>query len=155
MRYFKDFFPVLLLCLLISCNGRTSEAIRVEDAWVRAAAMAADEQGEMSHMGGSTSAAYMTLRNTTSEADRLLSASSDVAHSVELHTSEEVDGVMTMHPIEGVDVPAGGSAELAPGGMHVMLVGLTRDLKAGEKITFTLDFEKAGEIQVEAEVRAP
>jgi copper(I)-binding protein len=60
-----------------------------------------------------------------------------------------------MRPIDYVEVPANGEAELKPGGMHIMLIGLKRDLKAGEKIPLVLVFENAGEIDVQAEVRAP
>jgi hypothetical protein len=65
----------------------------------------------------------------------------------------EKDGVMSMHPVEAIDVPAGSEAVLKPGGLHVMLIGLTRDLKVGEKVVVKLTFEKAGERVVEAEVR--
>jgi hypothetical protein len=62
---------------------------------------------------------------------------------------------MSMHPVESVDVPANGQAELEPGGLHIMLIGLTGDLEAGEKLPLTLEFENAGKVQVEAEIRAP
>ena len=109
----------------------------------------------MDHSSGSNSAAYMIITNNSSDPDRLTRAESDVAQSTELHKSENVDGVMTMRPVDAVEIPAGGAAELQPGGIHVMLVGLTRDLKAGEKVQIILEFEKAGKIAVEAEVRAP
>ncbi|MCK4899380.1 MAG: copper chaperone PCu(A)C, partial [Anaerolineales bacterium] len=54
-----------------------------------------------------------------------------------------------------VDVPARGQVELKPGGLHIMLIGLSRDLKAGDQVSLSLGFEKSGEIKVEAEVRAP
>lgn len=104
-------------------------------------------------MGGAMSAAYMTIRNVGSEDDRLIKAQSNVSEVVELHTMEEKDGVMTMHPVEAIDVPANGAAELKPGGFHVMFIGLTRDLNIGEQVTVTLTFEKAGEVTVQADVR--
>ena len=104
-------------------------------------------------MGGAMSAAYMTIRNVGSEDDRLIKAQSDVSQVVELHTMEEKDGVMSMHPVEAIDVPANGSAELKPCGFHVMFIGLTRDLNVGEQVTVTLTFEKAGEVTVQADVR--
>ncbi len=65
-------------------------------------------------------------------------------------------GVMKMAPVEGgIDVPAGGEAQLKAGGLHVMFIGVTRDLVAGEKITLKLQFEQASGIAVEAEVRKP
>jgi copper(I)-binding protein len=97
----------------------------------------------------------MVLRNNSAVADKLLRAESDVAGAVELHISEMQGEVMTMRPIEYVEVPANGEAELKPGGMHVMLIGIKHDLKPGEKVKLVLVFEKAGRIDVEAEVRAP
>lgn len=107
-------------------------------------------------MGGANSAAYMVIRNTGSEADKLIAASTDVAKTVELHTVIEEGGVMRMRQVEGgIDIPANGQVELKPGGFHVMLIGLTRDLNAGDKVELTLTFEKAGQIPVTAEVRQP
>jgi hypothetical protein len=157
----------VLLCALVlaSCasGGADRAPIEVSDAWVRAAggmqmegqgAMATPAMGDMQGMG-MVSAAYMRLRNNGAVADRLLRAESDVAEAVELHTSEMQGEVMTMRPIEYVEVPANGQAELKPGGMHVMLIGLKRELKVGETVSLVLVFEKAGRISVQAEVRAP
>ena len=60
---------------------------------------------------------------------------------------------MQMSPLASIDVPAGGKAELKPGGVHVMLIDLARELKSGEKVTLKLKFEKAGEVTVTADVR--
>jgi copper(I)-binding protein len=109
----------------------------------------------MSEHSGSNSAAYMLITNNGSVPDRLIRAESDIAHSTELHKSENVDGVMSMRPVDAVDIPAGGTAELKPGSFHIMLVGLMRDLNAGEQIPITLVFENAGKITIDAEVRAP
>ncbi|MCS6842487.1 MAG: copper chaperone PCu(A)C [Roseiflexus sp.] len=117
------------------------------------------EQG-MAHggmdMGGANSAAYMVIRNTGSQPDKLIAASSDVAKTVELHTVVEEGGVMRMRQVEGgIEIPANGEVVLKPGGFHVMLIGLTRDLNVGDKVQLTLTFEKAGQIPVTAEVRQP
>ncbi len=122
----------------------------------------APEQG-MGHGGhggmdmvGANSAAYMVIRNTSGEPDKLIAASTDVAKTVELHTVIEEGGMMRMRQVEGgIDVPANGEVVLKPGGFHVMLIGLTRDLNAGDKVELTLTFEKAGQIPVTAEVRQP
>jgi len=64
--------------------------------------------------------------------------------------------VMRMAQVEGgIEVPAGGQVELKPGGYHVMLIGLTRDLAVGEKFPVTLEFASGATLQVEAEVRQP
>ena len=153
----------LLLLFTTGCGGSSETSIQIDDAWVRAAKAAATEgqdqagteTGGMGHMSGSISAAYMVITNNSDQPDRLLRASSEAAHTTELHISEIVDGVMSMHPVESVDVPANGQAELKPGGLHIMLIGLTGDLVAGEKLPLTLEFENAGKVQVEAEIRAP
>lgn len=157
MKYRWIVLCTIILLILSACaKGAAGSSIKIQDAWVRAASVMSDQnQGQMGHMGGSMSAAYMRISNSGSEPDRLRKASSDVANSVEIHVSEMKDGVMTMHPVESVEVPAKGQVELKPGGLHIMLIGITRDLAAGEKVKLSLDFEKAGEIQIEAEVRAP
>ena len=139
--------------------------IEVQQPWARAmAAMQMDmsqatpgamQGSDMGHGGGFNSAAYMLLKNTGGAADRLVAAKGDVAESIEIHESTMKDGVMSMHPVEAIELPAGGQAELKPGGYHVMLINLKRDLVAGEKFTLTLVFEKSGEQQIEVEVRAP
>ncbi|MCX6029448.1 MAG: copper chaperone PCu(A)C [Chloroflexi bacterium] len=142
---------VLILCLLLTsgCGGGAGSqgpTIQVSDAWARAVNGGANVN----------SAAYMSIRNTGKTADRLVAVVGDVAGAVELHKTEMKDGVMKMAPVEGgIDVPAGGEAQLKPGGLHVMLIGVQRDLKADEKITLKLQFEKAGEIAVEVQVRNP
>lgn len=105
-------------------------------------------------MGGAMGAVYMTIRNPGSQPDRLLKAATDAAKAVELHTvSQDNSGVMAMHPVDGIDVPANGEATLQPGGFHIMLIGLTRDLNVGDQVTLTLTFVQAGEMTVTATVR--
>jgi copper(I)-binding protein len=98
-------------------------------------------------------AAYLVLQNNGAAEDKLLSVESDVAKTIELHETKESGGMMEMSPVPNIPVPANGKAELKPGGFHVMLISLNRELKVGEKVQLTLNFEKAGKIQVTAEVR--
>lgn len=104
-------------------------------------------------MGGAMGAMYMTIRNPTATPDRLIKAESDVSQVVELHNMAMKEGVMSMYPVEAIDIPANGEAVLQPGGFHVMLIGLNRDLLAGDTMTVTLTFEQAGEITLQAPVR--
>ena len=120
----------------------------VEGAWARAATRPTDGSG-------GTSAVYMQLRNPGGELDRLLGATSDVATMTEVHRTTVEDGVMRMRPAGPIDVPAGETVTLQPGGLHVMLIDLRHDLVAGERLAVTLQFERAGELTVEAEIRAP
>jgi len=101
------------------------------------------------------SAVYMVIENTGDQPDRLLHAHSDVAQTIELHEAKMENGVMKMQPVEGIDVPAHGSVELKPGGLHVMLIGLTRDLNPGDTVELELHFEQAGHVAVQAVVQKP
>ena len=87
------------------------------------------------------------------EADALLSASADVATTVELHQTIKQDGKMVMRPLPRVDIPAGGRLEMKPGSYHIMLLGLKQDLKPGETVNVGLSFEKAGQMSVKAAVK--
>lgn len=98
------------------------------------------------------SAAYLEIASTGG-ADRLLSASSPVAKNVELHTTVKAGDVMQMKKIDAIEVPAGGTAELAPGGAHVMLLGVTERLKAGAMIPITLTFQSAGTVEMMVPIR--
>jgi copper(I)-binding protein len=133
---------LIVASLLAACAGATGGGIDVTDAWVRSSAM-------MDRAG----AAYMVIVNDGSEADRLLSVSSDVAAIAELHETKELNGVMEMAPVTAIDVPARGQTELAPGGLHVMLIDLTRELRPGDEVSLTLTFVNAGTITVTAVVR--
>lgn len=98
-------------------------------------------------------AVYMNIANTGA-ADKLIKAQTVVANTVELHTVVEENGMMQMRPVAAIDVPANGSVQLKPGGFHVMLIGVNKELKAGDKITVKLTLEKAGEREIQADVRA-
>lgn len=96
--------------------------------------------------GAPTAGGYLTITNTGSEPDTLLAVSSPVVGKSEIHEMATTDGVMTMRPVEGIEIPAGGSVTLAPGGFHLMFITLTEPLKEGEKMPVTLTFAKAGSV---------
>ncbi len=105
--------------------------------------------------GVRASAAYMTITNPGPEDDRLVAARAPFAARVELHRHLMENGVAMMREVEGgIPAPAGETVTLEPGGLHVMLMGLSGPLAEGETATLTLVFEKAGEIVVEAPVRS-
>jgi copper(I)-binding protein len=85
--------------------------------------------------------AYFTIQNNGSEDDALVKASAPVADTVELHETVTEGAEAKMQPVEKIDVPAGGQAELKPGGLHVMLTNLTEELEAGDSYTMTLVFQ--------------
>ena len=136
---------VLLAALaLAACGGSggTTGGITVSDAWARSSPM-------MERAG----AAYLAIQNNGAAEDKLLSVESDVARTIELHETKESGGMMEMSPVPNIPVSAKGRTELKPGGFHVMLIGLNRELKAGDKVQLTLNFEKAGKVPVTAEVK--
>ncbi len=145
---------VVLMLALAACvapaAGTPSTSIEVLEPWVRAV-------GGMEGMGNSSATAlFMNIENHAETADTLLRAESDVAEMVQIHLSEiDANGVSSMHEVDGVEIPAGGIAELKPGGYHVMLMGLKREIMEGESISFTLTFRNAGEVTIEAPVKAP
>lgn len=107
------------------------------------------------HRAGTTTAAYVVIRNEGAAADRLVGASTDVAGATELHQSRVEDGIMRMRQVEAIEVPAKGEVRLEPGGYHLMLIGPTRDLHPGDRFEATLEFEKSGTRTIEIEVRHP
>lgn len=133
----------LVLLSVAACGSGAATAPTVSDAWVRPPMGA-----------GLPAAGYLTITGGDS-ADALVSASSPVAMSIEIHeTSADASGMMGMHPVERIDVPAGATVALEPGGYHLMLMD-AMDLPAvGETVEITLTFEKGGEVKVQAEVRA-
>ncbi len=104
--------------------------------------------------GQQVGASYLKLANQGA-ADRLLSASTPAAASVEMHSMSMEGDVMKMRQVNAIDLPTGATVALQPGGFHLMLMGLRGPLKAGDKLPMTLKFEKAGEVFVTVNVEAP
>jgi copper(I)-binding protein len=105
--------------------------------------------------GASVAAGYMKITNKGTTADRLISGSSDIAPTFEVHEMSMDNGVAKMRPVKGgLEIKPGETVELKPGSFHVMFVGLKKPLMAGEHVNATLVFEKAGAINVEYDVRA-
>ena len=100
------------------------------------------------------SAGYMTITNHGSEADRLVGGSAAFAARVEVHDMKLDGDVMKMHKLNGgLEIPAGGSVTLKPGGLHIMFMKLTERMHAGDKHAVTLVFEKAGTVELELPVK--
>lgn len=100
-------------------------------------------------------AAFLTIENKGTEADRLTAASTDVAMAVEIHEIVDNNGMKEMKPLEnGLEIPAGESVILAPGGYHIMMIGLTKDLTEGMTFEMTLTFEKTGKVTVTVPVKS-
>jgi copper(I)-binding protein len=100
-------------------------------------------------------AGYLSIQNNGKTADTLLGASSSLAKRVEIHEMSMDGGVMSMRALpQGVTIPAGGRIELSPGGSHLMLLGLSKQLAPGDTVPLTLEFAKAGKVNVELHVEA-
>lgn len=142
MRYLSAAVAVLLFVVAPAYAGDATKHgdLMVKDVWSRATP-------------ARNGVAYMTIFNHGAGMDRLVAAESDVAKKVELHTHSMKDGVMRMRRISAVEVHPGEPAVMAPGGNHVMLMGLHKKLEEGQTFTVTLIFEKAGKIAVDVSVR--
>jgi copper(I)-binding protein len=103
--------------------------------------------------GAKVAAAYVRVENRSQSTDRLLGIESPAAEAVELHETVEEGGIAKMRPLDGIKILAGETLAMEPGGIHLMLTGLTAPLEAGETLLLTLTFEQAGSVAIEAEVR--
>lgn len=101
------------------------------------------------------SAVFLTIENTGDQPDRLLHAHCDVAETVELHETIMENSVMKMRPVDGIDIPAHGSVVVRPGGLHIMLIGLKRDLNPGDEVEVELHFDQAKHVSIHAVVTQP
>ena len=100
-----------------------------------------------------SSAAFLQIENKGKSDDALLSATSPAAAQVEFHTMSMEGDVMKMRAVDSIDIKAGEDLAMKPGqGYHLMLMGLKKPLKAGEKFPLTLSFRKAGKVQVSVDV---
>lgn len=102
---------------------------------------------------GGVCAAYFTIENPTDQADVLIGANSDIAAATEMHTTVSNNGVIEMKPQPQVEVPARSQVKFEPGGLHIMFVNLTRELKPGDSFPLTLRFQQRGEIQIQVTVK--
>ena len=104
--------------------------------------------------GAKVAGAYLTIENKGATADRLVSGSADIAGRFEIHEMAMDGGVMKMRPLDnGIAIDPGKTVKLAPGGYHVMLMDLKGQLKQGDKVPVTLQFEKAGKVSVSLDVQ--
>ena len=132
-------FVLAIGFLLSSCAAPATEAVEVRDAWARPAAQ------------GGNSAAYFVIRS--SAADELLSVASNVAEAVEMHESKMSRDVMQMHQLASVPLGAGDDITFEPGGLHIMLIGLKQDLKAGDEIELSLRFKNHEDLKITVPVQ--
>ena len=120
-------------------------AIEIDNPWSRAVPK-----------GASVAAGYVTIKNTGTEADRLVESSTPVAAKVEIHQMTMDNGVMRMRPLSGaLEIKPGETVELKPQSLHFMMTGVRGPIEQGKPFKGTLVFEKAGPVEVEFSVEAP
>lgn len=145
----RKLLPLVALAFFVSLGtvfaqgmeAATIGPLRIEQVWSRATAPTAR-----------TGAAYLTVSNSGSQADRLVAAVSPVSGLTELHTHIMEGGVARMQALPAIEIPAGGRATFAPGGLHVMFLDLKEPLRDGARFPLTLRFERAGEVTVQVAV---
>jgi copper(I)-binding protein len=142
----RNTLALLVVALGLSFSVQAQEAkvgsIKVEQAYTRSTV-----PGQMAAGG------FMKIENKGA-ADQLVSASSPVAGEVQLHEMAMEGNVMKMRQVKDIAVPAGGSVELKPGGLHLMFMNIKAPLTAGESVPVKLKFAKAGEVEVKMPVNA-
>lgn len=141
--------PYLLAAAILAAAPAAQAAtyrlgqIEVAQPWSRPAA------------AGMTGAGYMTIANRGKAADTLTGVETASARKVEIHASSMAGGVMKMRRLDsGLAIPAGQAVALAPGGTHLMLIGLTKPLKSGDKVPATLVFASGNRLKIELSVGA-
>lgn len=102
--------------------------------------------------GRPLTAVYCQLVNADAQPDRLVSVRTALTPRAELHQTTREGDVMQMRPVEAIAVPAKQTVKLEPGGYHIMLLNLERQLKEGERFQLILKFERAGEVTVDVMV---
>jgi copper(I)-binding protein len=105
--------------------------------------------------GAAVAGGYMKIINHGTEPDRLVGGSTAGADKFEIHEMTMTDGVMKMRPVaKGLEIKPGATVELTPGSYHLMFVGLKAPFEKGKRVKGTLQFEKAGTVDVEYAVMA-
>ncbi len=148
---------ILIISILAACapaanSSPSQNGIEIEQARIVVPGTATPMAGM--NIGSTTSlAGYLIIKNTGSADDQLLSASADFAGMVMLHKSVvDSNNVATMQEVQSLDIPAGQTVTLQPGGFHIMFMNLKTTPQVGSKIILTLVFQKAGTISVQADV---
>lgn len=119
-----------------------SASLQVKDAWANPTAP-----------GQSVAAGYFVVHNRTNRAEVLRGASSPAAQNLQFHNSSLVGGVARMRKVERFNIPAGGQLKLAPGGNHLMLIGVKQQFKVGETVPVTLHFNSGASVKVKLEIK--
>jgi copper(I)-binding protein len=132
----------LPVALLLNAGDALADQLTVSSAWARA-----------TPPGAGMGAIYLVIKNGSTKSDRLLKLKTSVAASAGVHRTEIVDDIARMREVAVLHIAAGEKLELAPGGLHVMLMGLKKPLVPGRTFVLELLFEVAGPRRVVVAVR--
>lgn len=131
-----------MLSFLLALASPALAQVEVKDAWIRATVSQQKATG-----------AFMRL--TAAQATRVVQVSSPVAGVAEIHEMSMTDNVMRMRAVTALDLPAGQTVELKPGGYHVMLLDLKQTIKEGDVVPLTLTLEGNDGKRTSMEVKVP
>lgn len=138
LRCLTTLLSLLFLSFAVHAHEYQVGDLRIAHPWARPTVA-----GQLS--GG----AYLSIANQGKIADKLLSAASPAAKSVEIHSMSMAANVMTMREVGAIEIKPSEKIAMQPGhGYHIMLMGLNQMLRIGDKIPLTLRFEKAGKLEV-------
>jgi copper(I)-binding protein len=139
--------------LVMGCDSSSRQpVITIENVWSRPVIVSTDS-GSMQN-SGYNGAVYLTIKNSGGASDRLTKAKTDVCLITEIHESFIKDDRMMMERVNnGIEIPAGGRADLKPGSYHIMLMGVKRSLSEGDSFAVQLNFEKSGIRTVYAKIK--
>jgi len=149
MTRLRSLLIATLVALAASAGATNATEYKIGDITIQEPVARATVPGQK--VGGG----YAVLINAGSTDDKLIGASADFAGMVHVHEMKMVDDVMQMNALpDGLSIPAGETVKLAPGGYHLMFMQLKAPLAEGDKYKVVLEFERAGEVEVEFQVKS-
>jgi periplasmic copper chaperone A len=135
---------LVLITGIANANDYKAGALEIISPWSRA-----------TPKGAKVAAGYMTIKNTGTTSDRLVSASTPVADKIEIHEMTMNNGVMKMRPVAGgLEIKPGATVELKPSSVHLMIMDVKQRIEKGKPFPATLTFEKAGTVDIDFSVEA-
>jgi len=160
---------LLIATVFVACRSGNSDddatasieieppGITVQRAWIRPATLPVghptpdsdhDHDHDHGESTGVISAMYLVIENGGSQPVQLIAIETDVARVVELHETQNQNGLFRMRPVESVEVPARGEVVFEPGGLHVMLIDIQEELEAGDTVAVTLVFNTGERLEL-------
>src|SRR3569832_1686676 len=136
LMIFRSAMGAMALAVLLSSAPARARDIAVSQAWSRA-----------TPGGSKVAGGYLTIENHGAHSDRLVSASSAASAKLEIHQMTVIDGIMTMRPLDGLAIPPDATVMLAPGGNHIMFIGLVAPFEEGQRVPVALNLKHAGTIE--------